>query len=58
MSHILTVMSVFFTELKGIIRHEQTDNGSDWYNMLNMKYCLEMFEEVYHAKYQLDRRNV
>jgi hypothetical protein len=26
--------------------------------MLNIKYILEMFEEVYHAKYQLDRRNV
>jgi hypothetical protein len=56
-SHIL-VRSVSFTELEGIIRHEQTANGSDWYNMLNIKYILEMFEEVYHAKYQLDRRNV
>lgn len=57
MSHILA-RSVSFTELEGIIRHEQTANGSDWYNMLNIKYILEMFEEVYHAKYQLDRRNV
>ena len=44
-SHILA-RSVSFTELEGIIRHEQTASGNDWYNMINIKYYLEMFEEV------------